>query len=842
MMKNKNAKIFTHDEAMKASTTYFEGDELASTVFVTKYALRDETGSLLEDTPIMMHHRLAREFARIEAKYPNPMNENEIFALFDHFKYIVPQGSPMSAIGNANQIQSLSNCFVIKSPNDAYGSIARADEDMLQIMKRRGGVGVDLSNIRPKGVRVNNAAGTSDGVGIFMERYSNTTREVAQHNRRGALMQTIDVRHPDVETFINIKQDPKKVTGANVSVRVTDDFMRAVDNETEFTLRWPVEASITDARLTRTIVARDLWKQMMHAAWASAEPGILFWDTVTRLSMADEFADKGYKTITTNPCGEIGLNEADSCRLLLINLLSYVKEPFTLKAFFDFDLFKDHVIKAQRLMDDLVDLELEAVDRIIAKVQQDPEEESEKARELALWKNIRKVGSNGRRTGLGITALGDALAAMNIVYGSQDSIKETEKIYKTLAINAHVSSVNMAVERGPFPVWESGRYINNEFATRLMKASDQETNEKFFNFGRRNIALTTTAPAGSVSTLTQTTSGIEPAYLLHYKRRKKLVEGEIENGARVDFVDALGDKWQEYDVYHHGVKRWMNITGETDVIKSPYHKATSADVNWIASVDLQSAAQNWVEHSISKTINLPADATEELVSEVYIRAWKLGLKGVTVYRDGCRSGVLVSAEEKPVEASKTPSDDIGERHAPKRPKALECDIVRATVKGEKYLVLVGLFNGKPYEIFAGMNDRVEVPKKIKKGTILKNGKGKDNLASYNLSFVLDEEDDPFVLKDIASLFDNSLYSSFTRMVSLSLRHGTPLQFVCEQLAKSRDEDMSSFAKVVSRVLKHYIVDGTKPASEKVCASCGSDNVTYQEGCVTCLACAYSKCS
>jgi ribonucleoside-diphosphate reductase alpha chain len=834
----KEKAVFSHEEAIKASNDYFGGDELAATVFVTKYALHDSRG-LLELTPRDMHRRLAREFARVEAKYPSPMSEDEIFSLLDGFKYIVPQGSPMSAIGNEEQIQSISNCFVIPSPLDAYGSIARADENVAQIQKRRGGVGLDVSNIRPRTVSVKNAAGTSDGVGIFMERYSNTTREVAQSGRRGALMITIDGRHPDVEMFVNIKQDKTKVTGANVSVRITDDFMKAVENGDDYALRWPVSDEVAAARFTKTIVARDLWQQMMKAAWSSAEPGVLYWDTIKRLSMADEFADKGYETICTNPCAELPLSAADSCRLLLLNLISYVKDPYTATACFDYDLFSDHVVKAQRLMDDLVDLELEAIERILTKIEHDPEPISEKNRELALWRHVREACSNGRRTGTGITALGDALAALGQTYGSEQSIVTTEAIYQSLAVHAHTSSVIMAKQRGAFPAWEPGRYKSNLFAKRLHGACSYGVNQDFEQYGRRNIALTTTAPAGSVSTLTQTTSGIEPAYLLHYKRRKKLRESEIVEGARVDHVDALGDKWQEYDVYHHGLKKWMDVNPGKTIEESPYHKATSADVDWIASVDLLAAAQKWTEHSISKTINLPREATVELVSDVYMRAWKLGIKGVTVYRDGCRDGVLIAADTKP-KKDETPKALLTDRHAPKRPKDLKCDIHRATVKGEKYIVLVGMLEGRPYEVFAGTNDRVEVPKKLKSGNLVKAGKDKDGLATYNLAIPVGD-DDELVFKDVSKLFDNTLHSTFTRMISLSLRHGVPTQFVCEQMSKSQDEDMQSFAKVVSRVLKSYIVDGTKPASEKTCTNCGSIALYYSEGCVTCSSCGSSKC-
>jgi ribonucleoside-diphosphate reductase alpha chain len=834
-------KLFTHEQALAASTEYFKGDELAATVFVTKYALRDGKGGLTELTPADMHRRLAREFARIEAKYENPMSEDEIFALLDGFRYIVPQGSPMSAVGNPTQVQSLSNCFVVASPLDSYGSIARADEEILQVQKRRGGCGVDLSNIRPRTMEVANAAGSSDGLGIFMERYSNTTREVAQGGRRGALMETVSVNHPDVETFITIKQDKTKVTGANVSVRVTDEFMQAVELDLPFVHRWPVKASEKDAKFTKLTMARDVWKKMMHAAWASAEPGVLYWDTVTKWSMADEFADKGFETICTNPCSELPLSAYDSCRLLLLNLSSYVNDPFTLKATFDWTLFADHVVKAQRLMDDLVDLELEAVDRILAKIAADPEGDFEKARELNLWTKVRKACSDGRRTGTGITALGDMLAALGLTYGSAESIETTEAVYRSMALNAHASSVVMAKERGAFPAWEPGRYQGNAFADRLMKHSDQATNEGFMNFGRRNIALTTTAPAGSVSTLTQTTSGIEPAYLLHYKRRKKLVQSEIDHGATVDFVDQSGDKWQEYDVYHHGYKLWLDANPGKKLEDSPYHKATSNDVDWVASVDLLAAAQKWTEHSISKTINLPSTATVELVSDVYTKAWKLGIKGVTVYRDGCRTGVLVSAEEKPKEAAPPAQDVIADRHAPKRPKELPCDLQRATVKGEKYLVLVGLMDGKPYEVFCGLSDKLEVPKRFEKGNLVKNGKNKEGLSTYNLSIDLGEGDE-LLVKDVATMFDNATYASFTRMVSLSLRHGVPVQFVCEQMSKSLDEDMQSFAKVLSRVLKKYIPDGTAPSSDKTCGSCGGSNLTYAEGCVSCPSCGFSKCS
>lgn len=846
--------VFSLEDVREATLKYFNGDAIATDVWIEKYALRNFDGEILEKTPDDMHRRLAREFHRIELKYENPMSEEEIFSLLKDFKFIVPQGSPMSAVGNPFKVQSMSNCFVIPSPLDSYGSIARADEQILQIQKRRGGVGVDLSNIRPRGLGVANAAGTSDGIGIFMERYSNTTREVAQGGRRGALMETIDVRHPDIETFITIKQDRKKVTGANVSVRVTDDFMNSVIDDRDFNLAWPVGTLLEKAEIVKSVKAKHLWNLMMTAAWSSAEPGILYWDNVRRFSMADEFADKGFETICTNPCSELPLSAYDSCRLLLLNLYSYVKNPFTSKAEFDEELFTEHSKKAQRLMDDLVDLEIEAVEKIIKKIEDDPEPEEEKVRELNLWKKVRTACTQGRRTGTGITALGDALAALGIKYGSKDSIAITEKIYKLLAVAAHASSVQMGQERGPFPAWEPGRYQNNEFFKRLMKECDQETNELFFNFGRRNIALTTTAPAGSVSILTQTTSGIEPAYLLHYKRRKKLTDNEISNGSRVDFVDDLGDKWQEYDVFHPGIKRWMEVSGETgtkSVEKSPYFGSTSNDIDWIASVDLLAAAQKWTEHSISKTINLPESATVELVSEVYMRAWKMGIKGVTVYRDGSRSGVLVSSEKeekKIAQGEEGQPAKIVESHAPKRPKELVCDVHRAKVHGEDWTIIVGLFEGRPYEVFGGLSKFIEIPKKRKTGRLIKNGKV-NGISTYNIVIPLGD-DEELVIKDVVSTFDNPLHGSFTRMLSLSLRHGIPVQYVVEQLQKQESEGMQSFSRVIGRVLKNYIADGTKASIEKKCPECGNGKLVYQQGCVECVggtkpdgtACAWSKCS
>jgi len=856
----------TYNEAYEASLKYFNGDELAASVFVTKYALRDAEGNLLEKTPTDMHLRLAREFARIEAKYPNPLTEKEIFCLLadvDHidiseraamtldqlaqesrgFGAVVPQGSPMSAMGNPYKLQSLSNCFVIDSPQDSYGGILFTDQEQAQIMKRRGGVGFDISTIRPRGLPTANAAGTTDGIGVFMERFSNTCREVAQGGRRGALMLTISVEHCEIETFVNIKRDLKKVTGANISIRLTDEFMNAVKKDTEFTLRWPVEVPVSEAKITKVIKARDLWTQIVDAAWTSAEPGLLFWDTVKKMTPTQAYESLGYGNVSTNPCGEIVLSPYDSCRLLLLNLSKFVVNQFGADAYFDHDRFSVVAQAAQKLMDDLVDLELEAVESIISKIKADPESEQVKEIEVSLWEKIRKAGMNGRRTGLGITGLGDALAYMGTTYGSQDSIQKTGDIYKNLALSAYRSSIDMARDRGPFPVYDTNLEKKSPFLQRIMEL-DPELREDWMKHGRRNIALTTTAPAGSVSCLTQTTSGIEPAYLLFYTRRKKINPNDA--ASRVDFVDQLGDKWQEYKVYHHGFKKWMDATGKTDeqIAESPYWKATSNDVDWPMSVKLQAAAQKWVCHSLSKTCNLPNDVTREVVADVYMTAWEAGCKGFTVYRDGCRTGVLV--QDPPKEEKKVVDDQpetMVENHAPKRPKELPCDIHRINVKGsegqESYLVIVGKLADKPYEIFCGLSSHVEVPKKARVGVLIKNGK-KDGVATYNLQIPLGD-DDTLLFKDIVELFSNPRHGAFTRTLSLGLRHGVPVQYIVEQLQKDKHSDMQSFSRVLARVLKGYIPDGAKSTSDKTCPECSSNSLVYKEGCVTCSACSWSKC-
>jgi len=821
------------DRAFRETNEYFEGDELAPDVFM-KYALRDGD-HLLETNPDMMHRRLASEFARIEAKYPNPMSEEEIYSLLKNFADVVPQGSPMSGIGNPHQLQSLSNCFVVDQPHDSYAGILFTDQEQVQIMKRRGGVGFDISTIRPKGQPTSNAARTTDGIGVFMERFSNSTREVAQGGRRGALMLTIDCRHPEIETFIDIKRDLKKVTGANISIRFTDEFMKAVEDNVGFCLRWPVEAHPEDAEIVKMIDAKQVWDKFVDAAWASAEPGALFWDTVVNHGIVDCYRDVGYKTISTNPCGEIPLSPYDSCRLMVVNLTSFVKDPFTDNARFDFDRFNTVVMKAQRLMDDLVDLEVECVDRILEKIEKDPQPKHVKQIERDLWEKIRAAGTNGRRTGLGVTGLGDAIAALNARYGDICSIDITREIYKALAVGAHRSSLIMAKERGAFPVWDYEKEKDHVYLKKVITSCNGDYTKMWKETGRRNIALTTTAPVGSVSCLTRTTSGIEPAFLLSYKRRRKITQGDLTS--RVDFVDPMGDKWQEYTVYHHWFKKWMDVTGKTDPRESPYWGGTANDIDWMKSVEIQAVAQEWIDHSISKTCNLPNSATRETVNDVYLQAWKSGCKGFTVYRDGCRTGVLVAADEP----KKEKKVDDG-RSIPKRPKSLPCDIHRANVRNgeasESWLVLIGLNDGKPYEVFCGIPENIEIPKKYKSGVLIKNGK-RDGVTTYNLQVPVGD-DENLVFKDIINLFDNPTQGAFSRTVSLALRHEVPLHYVVEQLQKDKSSDMFSFARVIARVLKGYIKDGTA-SSEKGCPQCGNTELVYQEGCLSCKNCSYSKC-
>ena len=818
----------TRDEVYSDSVEYFDGDTLAADVFL-KYALRDGE-EFLETNPDQMHQRLARELARIESNYPEPMSEVEIYELFKGFQYVIPQGSPLSGIGNPYQIQSLSNCFVIDSAQDSYAGILHTDQEQVQIMKRRGGVGHDVSNIRPRGMPTKNAARTTDGISVFMDRFSNSTREVAQGGRRGALMLTIDCRHPEIMTFLNIKRDKKRVTGANISVKWHDDFMQAVVEGTEYDLRWPVDASVNEAQVVETVNARDVWEAFVDSAWDSAEPGALFWTTALKNSPADIYSDFGFGSTSTNPCGEIILSPYDSCRLMVVNLKSFVTNPWTDNSKFDFAHFSDVVQKAQRLMDDVIDLEVEQVDKIIDKIDSDPEACHVKRIERELWQKIRARATQGRRTGLGITALGDALAALGLCYGSDESIEMTESIYRTLATASHTSSIKLANQRGAFPIWDKELESGHEYLQRILSLCDNEHIDMYRQTGRRNIANTTTAPVGSISCLSQTTSGIEPAYLLSYKRRRKVTS----DSERVDFVDDLGDKWQMYDVFHPGVSEWMNATGNDDITNSPYHGATSNEIDWVKSVELQAAAQRWIDHSISKTCNLPKDATRETVADVYMRAWLTGCKGFTVYRDGSRDGVLVAADEPAQE--KDSSGNI--RLAPKRPEHLDCEIHRATISGENWIIFVSKYGSKPYEIFGGLSEYVEIPKKHREGKIRKRSR-KTVESKYDL--ILGEGEDELIVKDIVSVFANPNHTAFTRTLSLSLRHGVPVQFLVEQLQKDKKADLFSFSRVIARCLKKYIADGTKVSNGTRANCCAEPNVVYQEGCATCLTCGSAKC-
>ena len=831
--------MYDYSEVYQASLEYFNGDELAASVFAGKYALQDAEGNYLEKTPNDMHKRLAKEFARIEKKYPNPMNRHEIFSLLKDFKYIVPQGSPMSGIGNKSKIQSLSNCFVIQAPYDSYAGILTTDQEQVQIMKRRGGVGFDVSTIRPKGLTTSNAAKTTDGIEVFMERFSNSCREVAQGGRRGALMLSISVHHPQVMDFIKIKRDLKKVTGANISVRVTDEFMNAVKYDDHYQLRWPVE-SIAEGggipEVEEQALAKEVWNALIESAHTSAEPGILFWDTAKSNTPSDIYEDQGFGSVSTNPCGEIILSPYDSCRLMLVNLTSFVQNAWTQEAYFEWSKFAEVVQKAQRLMDDMIDLELEQIDKIMEKIKSDPEPEAVKETELKLWHKIKRAAGVGRRTGLGITGLGDCIAMLNQQYGDMESITTTEEIYKWLAQNSYESSIQLAKERGAFTCWDYEKEEDHPFLQRIISSLLPKRQEDYKKYGRRNIANTTTAPAGSVSCLTQTTSGIEPAFMLYYKRRKK-----VQNDEEVTFVDDLGDKWTEYLVYHHKFKEWMEFNAECEwqtddnpenaVSHSPYADATANEINWVAKVELQAAAQKWVCHAISNTTNLPADIDVETVKNVYMKGWETGCKGITVYRDGSRSGVLVSADEKK-------ETKFEQRQAPKRPEVLECDIFHTSVKGERWVVMVGLLEGKPYEVLGGEANQIEIPRKYNKGILSKRGFKTTN-SKYDLT--VGKEDDELSIKDVVSVFDNPNHAGYTRVISTSLRHGVPAQFLVEQMQKDKNADLFSFSKVISRCLKTYIQDGTK-SSVKICQNCGAeDSIVYQEGCEMCKSCGSSKC-
>ncbi len=843
----KKLKAYSFEDAFKASKKYFKGDELAARVWVNKYALKDSDGNLYELTPDNMHQRLASEIARVEKNYPNPLSDEEIYKLLEGFNYIVPQGGPMTGIGNNHQIASLSNCFVVGSEgsSDSYGAIMKIDQEQVQLMKRRGGVGHDLSHIRPKGSPVLNSALSSTGVVPFMERYSNSTREVAQDGRRGALMLTISVKHPDSTAFIDAKLKKGKVTGANISVRIDDEFMRAVVEDKKYVQQFPVDSD--NPVFTKKVRARKLWDNIVHNAWKSAEPGILFWDTIIRESVPDCYSDLGYTTVSTNPCGEIPLCPYDSCRLLAINLYSFVKDPFTSKAKFDFDLFKEHVGYAQRIMDDIIDLELEKVDFILNKINIDPEVDEIKRVERNLWENIKIKAREGRRTGIGITAEGDMLAALGLQYGSDNAIDFSIEVHKTLALEAYRASVNLAGERGAFPIFDIQREKNNPFIQRLRKA-DPALYDDMEKKGRRNIALLTIAPTGTTSLMTQTTSGIEPVFLPVYKRRRKVNPNDAD--VKVSFVDEVGDAWEEYNVFHHKFQTWLKVNGYNvnDVMhyseakiqklieKSPYFQATSNDVDWVAKIKMQGSIQKWVDHSISVTVNLPQDVSEDMVGHLYVTAWDTGCKGATVYRDGSRSGVLVASDYN------QKGDAQQEFNSPKRPKTLGAEVVRFQNNNDKWIAFVGILNGRPYEIFTGIVDEdvLAIPKSIVKGSILKTRDESGN-NRYDFQYT-DKYGYRNTVGGLSHMF-NKEYWNYAKLISGILRHGMPLKNVVDLVSKLQldSENINSWKTGVERALKKFIPDGTEAASGISCSECQSTNLVYQEGCLICGECGHTKC-
>ena len=842
-------QTYSYDEAYEASLQYFKGDELAARVWVNKYAVKDSFGNIYEKSPEDMHWRLANEIARIEAKYPNALSPKELFDLFDQFKYIVPQGSPMTGIGNDFQVASLSNCFVIglDGSADSYGAIIRIDEEQVQLMKRRGGVGHDLSHIRPKGSPVKNSALTSTGLVPFMERYSNSTREVAQDGRRGALMLSVSIKHPDSESFIDAKMTEGKVTGANVSVKLDDEFMQAAVENRMYTQQYPINSE--NPQVTKEINASELWKKIVHNAWKSAEPGVLFWDTIIRESVPDCYADLGFRTVSTNPCGEIPLCPYDSCRLLAINLYSYVVNPFTPEAYFDFDLFKKHVALAQRIMDDIIDLELEKIERIMEKIDSDPESDEVKGSERHLWEKIYRKSGLGRRTGVGITAEGDMLAAMGLRYGTEEATEFSENVHKIVALEAYRSSVNMAKERGAFEIYDAKREENNPFINRL-KEADPALYEEMRQYGRRNIACLTIAPTGTTSLMTQTTSGIEPVFMPVYKRRRK-VNPNDEN-VRIDFVDETGDAFEEYIVFHHKFLTWMKVNGydpdkrytqeEIDdlVAKSPYYKATSNDVDWLMKVKMQGRIQKWVDHSISVTINLPNNVDEDLVNRLYVEAWRSGCKGCTVYRDGSRAGVLISTkkkENKEEECHCKPPQVVETR-----PRVLEADVVRFQNNKEKWVAFVGLLDGRPYEIFTGLQDDEEgilMPKSVTTGRIIKNYDEEGN-KRYDFQFE-NKRGYKMTIEGLSEKF-NKEYWNYAKLISGVLRYRMPIEQVIKLVGSLQldSENINTWKNGVERALKKYVQDGTEARGVK-CPNCGNETLVYQEGCLICKTCGSSRC-
>ena len=848
-------KTYTFEEAQNATLEYFGGDALAARVWANKYAMKDSLGNIYEETPRDMHWRIANEIARVEAKYPNALSAQQLFDLLDHFKYIVPQGSPMTGIGNNYQIASLSNCFVIGMDGnaDSYGAIIRVDEEQVQLMKRRGGVGHDLSHIRPKGSPVKNSALTSTGLVPFMERYSNSTREVAQDGRRGALMLSVSIKHPDSESFIDAKMTEGKVTGANVSVKMDDDFMRAAVEGRPYTQKYPIDS--TDPLYTKEVNASELWKKIVHNAWKSAEPGVLFWDTIIRESVPDCYADLGFKTVSTNPCGEIPLCPYDSCRLLAINLYSYVVNPFTPEAYFDFDLFKQHVAVAQRIMDDIIDLEIEKIEAIMQKIESDPESEEVKGAERKLWQKIMDKSTLGRRTGVGITAEGDMLAAMGLRYGTDEATDFSEKVHRTIAIEAYRSSVNMAKERGAFKIYDSEREKNNPFINRI-KDADPALYEEMKQYGRRNIACLTIAPTGTVSLMTQTTSGIEPVFMPVYKRRRKVNPNDPD--VHVDFTDETGDSFEEFIVYHPKFMTWMETKGydttkrytqeEIDamVAESPYNKATANDIDWLKKVQMQGRIQKWVDHSISVTINLPADVSEELVNDLYVEAWKCGCKGCTVYRDGSRSGVLIATDNKKKTADGKPVEEPCTCKPPvvveTRPRVLEADVVRFQNNKEKWVAFVGLLDGRPYEIFTGLADDEEgilLPKSVTNGYIIKNV-DENGVKRYDFQFS-NKRGYKTTIEGLSEKFDKE-YWNYAKLISGVLRYRMPIEQVIKLVSSLQldSESINTWKVGVERALKKYVLDGTA-AKGQVCPNCGQESLVYQEGCLICTNCGTSRC-
>ena len=845
-MKQKEYKKYSVEEVKEATIKYFGGDQLAADVWMNKYALKDSDGNIFELTPDDMHHRIASEIARIENRYPNPMSEEEVFEVLKDFRYIVPQGSPMAGIGNDFQISSLSNCFVIgtNGKSDSYGAIMKIDQEQVQLMKRRGGVGHDLSHIRPAGSPVKNCALTSTGVVPFMERYSNSTKEVAQDGRRGALMMSISINHPDSEDFIDSKMEQGRITNANVSVRISDEFMKAVKENKPFVQKYPIDSDTP--QFTKEIDAKRLWDKIIHNAWQSAEPGVLFWDTITRESIPDCYADLGFKTLSTNPCGEIPLCAYDSCRLLAMNLYSYVENPFTDKARFNAELFAKHVAIAQRIMDDIIDLEIEKIDAILDKVYSDPESDEVKRCEVDLWKNIRRKALQGRRTGIGITAEGDMLAALGKRYASDEAIDFSTSVQKLLAFEAYKSSVNLAKERGAFEVFDAKREENNPFIKRL-REMDENFYQDMVKYGRRNIAMLTIAPTGTVSICTQTTSGIEPVFMVSYKRRRKV--NPNDKNAKVSFTDNEGNAFEEYNVFHPKFMTWLEVNGynveevknyndeqlQEIINKSPYYKATANDIDWVSKVKMQGEMQKWVDHSISVTVNIPAETTEELVSQIYLTAWECGCKGMTIYRDGSRTGVLVSNKK---EEKKNNENDFVETHSPVRPKTLECDVVRFQNNYEKWIAFVGKINNKPYEIFLGKQDDFYLPPFVETAWITKN-KDEEGKSRYDLQFK-DKQGYKITIEGLSRSFSPEFWN-YAKLISGILRHGMPISNVVTLIQNlSVDEDnINAWKNGIARALKRYIPDGTK-VDKEVCPTCG-DALVYEDGCKHCKNCGYSKC-